>query len=93
MIINTELDQKGNLFPSKVVAFKKDVDTLYFTTENDVVLQLTVFRDSVLRFRYTTTGTFGKDFSYAITKYASRGYNHLQVEDENNYYKVITSKL
>lgn len=93
MIVNTELDQKGNLFPSKVIAFKKDVDTLYFTTENDVVLQLTVFRDSVLRFRYTTTGIFGKDFSYAITKYASRGYNHLQVKDENDYYKVITSKL
>jgi len=93
MIVNTELDQKGNLFPSKVIAFKKDVDTLYFTTENNVVLQLTVFRDSVLRFRYTTTGTFGNDFSYAITKYASKGYNHLQIENENEYYKVITSKL
>ena len=93
MIVNTELDKKGNLFPSKIIAFKKDVDTLYFTTENDVVLQLTVFRDSVLRFRYTTTGTFDNDFSYAITKYASKGYNHLQIEEEKDYYKIITSKL
>ena len=93
MIINTEIDQKGNLFPSKVIAFKKDVDTLYFTTDNDVVLQLTVFRDSVLRFRYTTTGTFDKDFSYAITKYASKGYNNLQIEDEKDSYKITTSKL
>lgn len=93
MIVNTELDQKGNLFPSKVIAFKKDIDTLYFTTENDVVLQLTIIRDSVLRFRYTTTGAFGKDFSYAITKYASKGYNHLQIENEKDYYRVITSKL
>ena len=76
MITNTELEQKGNLFPSKIINFSKDVDTLYFYTENDVVLQLTVLRDSVLRFRYTTTGNFENDFSYAITKYASTGYNH-----------------
>ena len=37
MIINTELEQKGNLFPSKIIAFTKDVDTLYFHTENDVI--------------------------------------------------------
>ena len=93
MIINTELEQKGNLFPSKINAFKKDVDTLYFSTDNDVVLQLTVLRDSVLRFRYSTTGTFNADFSYAITKYASTGYNHLTIEEEENQYKITTSKL
>jgi len=93
MIVNTELEQKGNLFPSQIINFKKDVDTLYFSTDNDVVLQLTVLRDSVLRFRYTTTGTFEKDFSYAITKYASTGYNHLEILDEKKFYKIITSKL
>ncbi|WP_299228746.1 glycoside hydrolase family 31 protein [uncultured Psychroserpens sp.] len=93
MIINTELEQKGNLFPSKIIAFKKDVDTLYFSTDNDVVLQLTVLRDSVLRFRYTTTGTFDNDFSYAITKYASTGYNHLSIEEDETYYSITTSKL
>lgn len=93
MIINTELEQKGNLFPSKIITFKKDVDTLYFSTDNDVVLQLTVLRDSVLRFRYTTTGTFGNDFSYAITKYASTGYNHLTIEEDETHYIITTSKL
>jgi len=93
MIVNTELENKGNIFPSKIINFKKDVDTLYFTTENDVILQLTVLRDSVLRFRYTTTGKFEKDFSYAITKYASTGYNNLEIEDLKAYYKITTSKL
>ena len=42
-------------------------------------LQVTVVRDSVIRFRYsTTTGKFEKDFSYGITKHASRGYNKLE---------------
>jgi len=93
MIVNTELEQKGNLFPSKILRFRKDVDTFYFTAENDVVLQLRILRDSVLRFRYTTTGTFENDFSYAITKYASTGYNHLEIEEDDEKYKITTSKL
>ena len=93
MIVNTELEQKGNLFPSKILHFRKDVDTFYFTAENDVVLQLRILRDSVLRFRYTTTGTFENDFSYAITKYASTGYNHLEIEEDEEKYIITTSKL
>ncbi|WP_053992438.1 glycoside hydrolase family 31 protein [Mangrovimonas sp. TPBH4] len=93
MILNTELERKGDLFPSKIVAYNKDVDTLYFTTENNVILELTVVRDSVLRFRYTTSGTFDNDFSYAITKYASTGYNFLEIEEESTLYKITTSKL
>ena len=93
MIINTELEYKGNLFPSKIISFKKDVDRLYFTTDNDVVLQLTIVRDSVLRFRYSTTGLFEKDFSYAITKYASTGYNELEITEDKERFIIITSKL
>ena len=93
MIVNTELEHKGNLFPSKIVSYKKDVDTLFFSAENDVILELTIVRDSVLRFRYTTTGTFEKDFSYAITKYASTGYNRLEIDEDVNHYKITTSKL
>lgn len=93
MIVNTELEQKGNLFPSKIITFKKDVDRLYFSTDNDVILQLTVLRDSVLRFRYTTTGNFEKDFSYGITKYASTGYNKLVIEEDEEKYIITTSKL
>ena len=67
MIINTELEHKGNLFPTKITNYKKDVDTLFFTCENGVVLELTIVRDSVFRFRYTTTGTFDNDFRYFPT--------------------------
>ena len=93
MILNTELEYKGNLFPSKIISYRKDVDTLYFTTENYVVLQLTVERDSVLRFRYSTKTIFDKDFSYAITKYASKGFNHLEITEDDKNYVVTTSKL
>ena len=93
MILNTELDSKGNLFPSKIISYKKDVDTFYFTSENNVVLQVTVQRDSVLRFRYTTKSIFENDFSYAITKYASKGFNHLEISENDESYIITTSKL
>ncbi|WP_430929279.1 glycoside hydrolase family 31 protein [Polaribacter marinivivus] len=93
MIVNTELEQKGNLFPSKIINYKKDVDKLYFTTSNDVVLQLTVVRDSVIRFRYSTTGKFDNDFSYGITVHASRGYSFLKITEDETHYIVATKKL
>ena len=93
MIVNTELEQKGNLFPSKIINYKKDVDKLYFTTSNDVVLQLTVVRDSVIRFRYSTTGKFDNDFSYGVTIHASRGYSFLKVTEDETHYIVATKKL
>ncbi|WP_438977756.1 glycoside hydrolase family 31 protein [Polaribacter sp.] len=93
MIVNTELEQKGNLFPSKIINYKKDVDKLYFTTSNNVVLQLTVVRDSVIRFRYSTTGKFDNDFSYGVTIHASRGYSFLKVTEDETHYIVATKKL
>lgn len=93
MIVNTELEQKGNLFPSEIIKYKKVVDTLYFTSKNNVILQVTVVRDSVIRFRYTTSGKFDNDFSYGITIHASRGYNFLEVTEEKEHYIIKTSKL
>jgi alpha-glucosidase len=93
MITNTELENKGNLFPSQIVSYKKDVDKLYFQTANDVILEITVVRDSVLRFRYSTTGVFDNDFSYGVTIHASRGYNQLKVEETEDHYNITTSKL
>jgi hypothetical protein len=33
MILNTELEYKGNLFPSKIISYKKIVDSLYFAAD------------------------------------------------------------
>jgi len=93
MITNTELEQKGNQFPSNIISYKKNIDTLYFQTLNDVTIQLTIVRDSVLRFRYTTTSNFDNDFSYAITKYASTGFNYLDIQENDKEFIITTQKL
>ena len=93
MIINTELEQKGNQFPNEIKSVRQEVDTLYFTTQNNVILELTVLRDSVIRFRYGTRGILEDDFSYAIDPENHIGYNHLELSENKNFYIVTTSKL
>ena len=93
MITNTELEQKGNQFPGGINEFKKKKDVFLFTTDNEVALQVTVLRDSVFRFRYATEGSFPKDFSYAISRDAVHGYNHLEYTEEKDHYQIKTSKL
>ncbi len=93
MITNTELEHKGNLFPGKITSFSQNVDKISFNTENGVILQVTVLRGSVIRFRYATDNNFENDFSYAISEDGARGYSKLEVEEHDDHYKIITSRV
>lgn len=93
MITNTELEYKGNLFPGNISVYEKNVDKLLFKAENGTRLQITVLSDNVLRFRYSTDENIPNDFSYAITKYASHGYNHLDITEEDDKFVITTAKL
>ncbi|WP_025740470.1 glycoside hydrolase family 31 protein [Aquimarina pacifica] len=93
MITNTELEHKGNMFPGKIVSFSQNVDKINFTTENGVILQVTILRGSVIRFRYATDSNFENDFSYAISENGVRGYSMLEVEEHDDEYIIITAKI
>lgn len=93
MITNTELERKGNQFPDSIASFKKKANTFSIATNNDVLLQITVIRDSIFRFRYATEGNFPPDFSYAIDVNAPHGYNHLESEETADSYIIKTAKL
>ncbi|WP_396633829.1 glycoside hydrolase family 31 protein [Maribacter sp. R86514] len=93
MITNTELEYKGNLYPNHIVEFSQDSDKLYFTTANGVVLQITILRGSIIRFRYATNYNFEPDFSYAIDPDATMGYSRLEVVETDTEYIVSTARL
>ncbi|TRZ45169.1 glycoside hydrolase family 31 protein [Robertkochia solimangrovi] len=93
MITNTELEYKGNLYPSHIINFTREVDRVSFFTQNNVILQISILRDSVLRFRYTTETDFDPDFSYAISEDATYGYNALEVTEEEQYFSIKTFRL
>ena len=93
MITNTELEYKGNLYPNRVVDYVRDKDKFYFTSENGVILEITVIQDRTVRFRYATENNFQPDFSYAVDPDAKRGYNHLEILETNTEYIIETAKL
>lgn len=93
MITNTELEHKGEQFPSEFVSFEQSGDTIDIFSTNNVILRIHILRDSLIRFRYTTKGYFNRDFSYAIDKSQSHGYNELKVDDLNDFFIISTSKI
>ncbi len=93
MILNEQIQHKGNQYPSHVIKHERDLDTFYFHTYNRVILQVTVLRDSVVRFRYTTTNKFGDDFSYALVENTSVGYNALELIEEESEFIIKTNKI
>ncbi|MDO6518927.1 glycoside hydrolase family 31 protein [Zobellia uliginosa] len=93
MITNTELEYKGNLYPNHIVDYVRDKDKFYFTTENGVVLEITVIQDRTIRFRYATEHAFQPDFSYAVDPNASRGYSHLDCTENQTEYIIETARL
>jgi alpha-glucosidase len=93
MITNTSLEYKGDLYPSKIVSFEHEGDSIFFNTDNNVILKVTVLRDSLIRFRFTTKGYFSNDFSYAIDKTQLHGYNFLELIEEETYFQIRTSKV
>ena len=93
MIVNTQLEYKGDLYPSKIVSFEHEGDTIFFNTDNKVILKVTVLRDSLIRFRFTTKGYFSNDFSYAIDKSQLHGYNFLELTEEETFFQIRTSKV
>ncbi|MDI1256631.1 MAG: glycoside hydrolase family 31 protein [Flavobacterium sp.] len=93
MILSQELEYKGDLYPSKIVNVIQEADSVFFHTDNSVILKVTVLRDSLVRFRYTTKGYFSNDFSYAIDKTQSHGYNFLEVAEKKDCYEITTSKV
>lgn len=93
MITNTKLEYKGNLFPQTIINFEKHVDTFTFQSKNNVLLRVTILRDSVIRFRYTTDGRFDRDFSYALDDDYPKGYNELDFSEDHDFYVMTTAKV
>ena len=94
MILNEQLKTNvGNQYPTHITKQHRDRDTFYFHTHNRIILQVTVLRDSVVRFRYTTTNNFKDDFSYARVNEENVGYDTLELIEKEDSFFIQTDKL
>lgn len=51
-------------FPTEVKSYKQEGQIFHFHTA-DTVLEVKIFSDKIVRFRYAPDGKFQRDFSYA----------------------------
>lgn len=93
MITNTELEYKGNLFPTAYKSHTKKSNVIEFESQNGVLMQVHVLRDSLLRFRYAPEGFFTKDFSYAIDQKHEHGYGELTIDEDSNDVVIKTDRV
>jgi alpha-glucosidase len=93
MITNTELEYKGNLFPTAYKSHTKKSNVVEFESQNGVLMQVHVLRDDLLRFRCAPEGFFAKDFSYAIDQKQEHGYNTLDLSENDSDIIITTEKI
>lgn len=79
-------------FPSEVVTWKQDGQVFHFETI-DTVLEVKVFTDKIVRFRYAPDGKFQRDFSYALTDQAVPQPVNLSVYEDRHKFDLMTEHL
>lgn len=85
--------RKEQLSPSTIISYELNGALATFKFKNEVSLEVTVIDDEILRFRYSTFGSFGRDFSYAITSKPTPAPQHLNLIEQLGTYEIKTKKL
>ncbi len=80
-------------YPGNVLKTEHEDGIFKFYTENNVLLTVSVYTDTIIRLRYDTDGFPQSDFSYAICKHFKRKFDKAKMKEDELYYEVITSKV
>ena len=80
-------------FPDNITKFRREGSVFYFYTSSEIILQIKVLSDRIIRFRYATEGTFERDFSYAVIPNYPESIIELQVNEEEENYRISTALL
>lgn len=77
--------------PDQITKFRREGNTFYFHTKVEIILEVKVLSDRILRFRYATEGKFERDFSYAIAQNYAESIIELSVQEAETEYLITTS--
>ena len=80
-------------FPAEVISWKREEDRFYFKCANNLVLEVSVVSDKVIRFRYATDGIFMRDFSYSYAHEYKGEIKSLELVEEEEEYLILTHYL
>ena len=82
-------------YPEQIssVQIRSEESCVEFVTTNDVILELYIISDHILRFRYSPDGYFHNDFSYAIDPDIHFGSVDFELDEDLDYYSLKTSAI
>jgi alpha-glucosidase len=79
-------------FPSPVVSWEQKGNIFLFRTAS-TILEIKLFSDKIVRFRYAPDGTFHRDFSYAIQDTLKLQDANLSVYEDRHKFDLMTEHL
>jgi len=79
-------------FPTHVITWEQKGNIFLFRTAS-TILELKLFSDKIVRFRYAPEGTFQRDFSYAIQETLKFPEANLSVYEDRHKFDLMTEHL
>ncbi len=80
-------------YPLSITSYRKEENKYYFECENDVTLCLEILTHRMLRFRYSATGIFQNDFSYAIDEKFQPEHPEVEFKEKEDHFRVTTQRV
>ncbi len=78
-------------FPDIITRYRREGNVFFFHPQSDIILEVRVLSDRIIRFRYAAEGTFERDFSYAVVAGYQESIIHLSIDEANQHYCISTS--
>ena len=85
--------RKTDCFPGKLTHWEQEGQTIMLYCDNNVLLQIHLLTDDMVRFRFSTTGYFTEDFSYAINPSFVPSRVTARIEDKESFIRILTPNL
>lgn len=79
-------------FPTEVTHWKQEGQSFYFHTK-DTVLEVKIYSNRIVRFRYAPDGRFQRDFSYAVADQVQMQEANLSVYEDRHKFDLMTEQL
>ncbi len=92
-MIQFPANQKPEFYPGQLISWQQDGNVIELQADNAVILRVEVLNDEILRFRYSTTGYFAPDFSYAISESFSSSPARIRINETKRFIRLVTASV
>jgi len=86
-------DNPNEFYPGKLEKVEFEQSTFRIFCANQVLIQISILTDDIIRIRYGIENVFENDFSYAISENFEKQINNIDTFETEDIYTINTAKL